>query len=227
MNSHPMHKGIFITGTDTDVGKTYIGAQIVAQLHKLGLDVTPRKPIESGCELIDEILQPSDATQYFEAIEKKYPLSEICPYRFEPAISPQRAAQLVNTPISVKQTKQACISNVNKHNLLVAEGAGGFYSPLCEKGLNADLAEALQLPVLLVAKDQLGCINHILLTIEAIQSRNLNLCAIVLNQMDPTHDDAMNNQEDLKTLLDVPIFSVSRNEAIKMDSPLIKHLRNI
>ena len=215
---------MFITGTDTDVGKTYIGAQIVARLYQLNIDVVPRKPIESGCERIDEILQPHDATQYYEAVEKKHPLTEICPFRFEPAISPQRAARLVNQPISVQETKQACLNNVKKNDFLVVEGAGGFYSPLCEDGLNADIAEALQLPVLLIANDKLGCINHILLTIDAIQNRNLILNSIVLNGKNQTHDDAMNNAEDLKTVVDVPIFSVSENEKLQNSSPIVDHI---
>ena len=223
-----MHKkGLFITGTDTDVGKTYIGAQIVARLNDLNINVVPRKPIESGCERIDEILQPHDATQYYEAVTKKYPLTEICPYRFEPAISPQRAARLVNKPISVEETKQACLSNVNETDCLVVEGAGGFYSPLCEDGLNADIAEALQFPVLLIANDKLGCINHILLTIEAIQKRNLEIYSIVLNGKDQTHDDAMDNVDDLKTLVDVPIFSVSKDEILKNKSLIVDYIVNL
>ncbi len=217
-------KGLFITGTDTDVGKTYIGAQIVARLHDLEVDVVPRKPIESGCERIDGSLHPDDANRYYEAIQKKNPLSEICPFRFEPAISPQRAARLANKPISVKETKQACLVNVTDKNFLVVEGAGGFYSPLCENGLNADLAETLQLPVLLVANDQLGCINHILLTVEAIQQRGLTLNAIILNSRNSPHDKAMNNHEDLQSFLDVPIFMVSNNETIGSNSPIIEHL---
>ncbi len=219
-----INKGLFITGTDTDVGKTYIGAQIVARLHDLELDVVPRKPIESGCECVDGSLHPDDANKYYEAIQKKYPLTEICPFRFEPAISPQRAARLVNKPISVQETKQACLANVNEENFLVVEGAGGFYSPLCENGLNADLAETLRLPVLLVANDQLGCINHILLTVEAIQQRGLTLNAIVLNNRNAPHDKAMNNQEDLQSLLNVPIFAVANNEAIKSDSPIVNFI---
>ena len=181
MNTNITPRGIFITGTDTDVGKTYIGVQIASALHESQIQVCPRKPIESGCQLIEGTLHPDDANQYFVAVEKKVSLDDICPYRFEPPISPQRAARLANQPICIEQAHQACINNINEKDFLIVEGAGGFYSPLCEKGLNAELAEVLQLPILLVANDQLGCINHILLTIEAIQKRNLALCAIILN----------------------------------------------
>ena len=227
MNKAALHKGLFITGTDTDVGKTYIGSQIVSLLHQEAIHVVPRKPIESGCELIDEELQPDDARHYYEAVQKNIPLEDICPFRFQPAISPQRAARLVNKPIRIQDAQQACLKNVDSSDFLFVEGAGGFYSPLCEDGLNADLAKALQLPILLIANDQLGCINHILLTTEAIRQTDLELCAVILNSKDFSHDISMNNLEDLISLIDVPIFSVSRNQTIDIDSKLGRHLVSI
>jgi len=217
-------QGLFISGTDTDVGKTYIGAQIVRALHDNGINVVPKKLIESGCERIGDELIPADATHYFEAVEKEIPLTEICPYRFEPAISPQRAARLVDQNILVRDLADSCFINVTKNDFLIVEGAGGFYSPLCEDGLNADLATALQLPVLLVANDKLGCINHILLTIEAILQRGLKLSAVVLNKKDVADDNAMNNFEDLKTLIDVPIFLAAKDEEINQNSAVVEYI---
>ncbi len=226
MNNSNNKQGLFITGTDTDVGKTYIGAQIAAALHQLSIKVQPRKPIESGCQLIDETFHPDDASRYFQAVNESISLDDICPYRFEPPISPQRAAKLVNQPISVEQVHQACMHNVGDDDFLLVEGAGGFYSPLCEDGLNADIAEALQLPVLLVANDQLGCINHILLTKEAIEKRELQVSAIVLNAKNQTHDAAMNNAEDLKTLVEVQVFRVGKDEKLSGETGLIRHIKN-
>ena len=224
MNNRVAPRGMFITGTDTDVGKTYVGAQITSALYESELSVSPRKPIESGCKLSEGTLHPDDANQYFLAVEKNVSLDDICPYRFKPPISPQRAARLVNQPISVEQAHKACLKNVGKDDFLVVEGAGGFYSPLCEDGLNADLAQAVQLPVLLVANDQLGCINHILLTMEAIQKRHLKLRAIVLNGQKQSHDAAMNNAEDLRSLVDTPVFTVSRDEKLKKENELVRHI---
>jgi len=217
MKNTTVHKGLFITGTDTDVGKTYIGSQIVSLLYEMNISVLPRKPIESGCELIDGELQPDDAKHYYEAVQKNIPLIDICPFRFQPAISPQRAARLINKPVSTHDVQQACLKNVTANDFLFIEGAGGFYSPLCEDGLNADLAKALQLPVLLIANDQLGCINHILLTAEAIRQKDLELRAVILNSKDTPHDESMNNLEDLKTHLDVPLYSISNNELLRKD----------
>ncbi len=227
MNDNKKNKGLFITGTDTDVGKTYIGAQIVSFLYEINVPVLPRKPIESGCELIDGTLRPDDANHYFNAVDKQIPLTNICPFRFQPAISPQRAARLVNQPITIKEVNNACLENCTADDYLFVEGAGGFYSPLCEDGLNADLASALELPVLLIAKDQLGCINHILLTADAIKKKGLNLCAVILNQKDVSHNDAMDNFDDLNKYLELPIFLISHNEPIKDNKLLIDFLTNI
>jgi dethiobiotin synthetase len=243
--------GLFITGTDTDVGKTYIGSQIASLLYEMSVSVLPRKPIESGCELIDGALHPSDANHYYEAINKSIPLPEICPFRFQPAISPQRAARLAEQPITTQQVKEVCLNNSSSNDFLLVEGAGGFYSPLCEDGLNADLAKALQLPVLLIAKDQLGCINHILLTADAIHKHGLKLSAIILNGMDISHDQifdqthsqahnqgqdndhekahdkAMNNLEDLKSYFEIPLYLIAHDELIKNNKPLVEYLSNL
>lgn len=208
-------KGLFITGTDTDVGKTYIGTQIITLLHDNDINAVPRKPIESGCARVGNELEPEDALRYFEAANQKFPLAEVCPFRFEPAISPQRAARLINQPIYLNEVVNACTTNVSDHDFLVVEGAGGFYSPLCEDGKNADLAKKLNLPVLLVANDQLGCINHILLTAEAINKQGLSLSAVILSQKVEQKDESMNNLEDLNSLLNVSTYSISYNEILK------------
>lgn len=208
-------KGIFITGTDTGAGKTYVGTQIVAVLHDNGVNAVPRKPVESGCTRMNGELVPQDAHRYYEAANRKFPLAQICPFRFEPAISPQRAARLVNRPVYLEDIAAQCLQGTGRDDFLVVEGAGGFYSPLCEDGTNSGLAKKLGLPVLLVANDKLGCINHILLTIEAIQHQGLRACAVILSQQGTDDDHAMNNREDLTALLKVPVFVISGDEILK------------
>lgn len=208
-------KGIFITGTDTDAGKTYVGAQIVALLHEENINAVPRKPIESGCKRVDDELVPQDAYQYFEATNRKFALSEVCPFRFEQAISPQRAARLAQQPAYTEEVYAKCIQGTGHDDFLVVEGAGGFYSPLCEDGMNSGLAKRLGLPVLLVANDKLGCINHVLLTIEAIHSHGLSVCAVILSQRSACETPAMNNGEDLGLLLEAPVFTISHQEVLQ------------
>ena len=199
-------RGIFVTGTDTDVGKTYVATLLAAQLTASGLKVIPRKPIESGCWLQHGELIPADALALKTAASYQGDLSEVCAWRFEPALSPVRAARMAQQKITIEQLSQACKHNTGDGFVLV-EGAGGFYSPLAEDGLNADLAAALQLPVLLVANDRLGCINQILLTAEAIAHRGLKLAAIVLNAKDQNNNSAMDNAADLREHIDMPIFT--------------------
>ncbi len=199
--------GIFITGTNTDVGKTFVGVGIAKQLSKQNVKVIPRKPIESGCRMHDGELIPHDATALKKAANYQGALSEICPYRFKPPISPARAAHLVSEALTTQQLVNICLQG-SEDGFLLVEGAGGFYSPLAEDGLNADFAAALQLPVLLVAADRLGAINHVLLSTEAIRSRGLQLIGVVLNAVDDKQNEEMDNSADLRERLDCPVFSI-------------------
>ena len=183
---------LFITGTDTGVGKTYVGSMLVKALNRSGRVCIPRKPIETGCELQNGELIPEDATLYARATNDTVSLAEICLYRYEPPISPERAVRLAKDTVTVKDLIHTCNLTAPADVLLV-EGAGGFYSPLCTNGLNADLAQKLKCNVLLVVQDRLGCINQALLAIEAIQRRKLTLLAVVLNQYREHEERAMDN----------------------------------
>ncbi len=201
-------QGVFITGTGTDVGKTFIGVAIAKALTERNIQVIPRKPIESGCTIDGNELIPQDATALKQAAQYDGPLSEVCPYRFEPPISPVRAAHLANRVLTTEQLVNICLQGSEKGFTLV-EGAGGFYSPLAENGLNADLAVALQLPVILVADDRLGVLSQVLLNVEAIKMRGLQLAAVILNNLDTNNDEHMNNSADLRERLDCPVYSSS------------------
>ncbi len=206
MNS--VTQGIFITGTNTNVGKTFIGVNIAKQLTSRNINVIPRKPIESGCLMTNGELVPQDAMALKAAANYQGALSDICPYRFEPPISPARAAHLVNKALSTQELSRICLQH-SEDGFLLVEGAGGFYSPLSEDGLNADFAVSLQLPVLLVAEDTLGAINQVLLSVEAIQARGLQLIAVILNTVHDTQHEDMNNSEDLRERLACPVFTTA------------------
>lgn len=200
-------KGIFITGTDTDVGKTYISCLIAAELASRNINVVPRKPVESGCLRDGDKLIPDDATALKHAANYSGSLQLVCPYRFEQAISPQRAARLSHQKITTNDLITACTQDITNKDFLLVEGAGGFYSPLCEDGLNADLAHALGLAVIVIAEDKVGCINQVLLTVEAITSRGLQLHSVILNQTKTTSNShIMNNLEDLSVRLSCAVF---------------------
>ncbi len=199
-------QGVFITGTGTEVGKTFVGVAIARALTQRKIKVIPKKPIESGCPEQDGELVPQDASALKKAADYQGSLSDVCPYRFEAPISPVRAAHLANKIVSTEQLVNICQQG-SEEGFVLVEGAGGFYSPLTENGLNADLAVALQLPVLLVASDKLGALNQVLLNVEAIQMRGLQIAAVVLNAVDNDQNEHMDNTADLRERLDCPVFS--------------------
>ena len=193
-----MQTGIFITGTDTDIGKTWLGQQLIRALVQKGIDVAPRKPIESGWQ--QDQIAATDAGKLALAAQKTTTceLAQNCLYRLQAAISPVRAARLSQQKVTLEQLKAHCFAHLNPQQFLHVEGAGGFYSPIAEDGLNADFAEQLALPIIVVAEDRLGCINQILLTIEAAQRRNLVILAVFLNSKTEAVNTAMDNQTDVE-----------------------------
>lgn len=207
------NKGYFLTGSDTDVGKTYIACEIVRQLDQRGIDVATRKPAESGCVMSGDELLTHDAAALQEANGHRESIERIAPYRFRAALAPPRAARLENRTLYLENLVEACNQDHPEH-LLVVEGAGGFYSPLAENGLNADLASALQLPVIIVVNDRIGAINQALMTAEAVQNRHLRVAAIVLNEVEKPLDDAMANATDLKAHCNLPIFCCAHTRSL-------------
>ena len=207
----PDDNGYFITGSDTDVGKTFIACQIITQLRRLGLGVETRKPAESGCKTDDRgELVTHDAAALQRANGNQESLQRINPYRFRAALAPHRAARLQDQRIELQSLIDAC-SLDRPENRLIVEGAGGFYSPLAENGLNADLASALQLPVIVVVADRIGAVNQALMTLQAVSSRHLRVAAIVLNQVVAQDDDGMDNAADLAVWCDSLIFRCGYN----------------
>jgi dethiobiotin synthetase len=202
-----MH-GLFITGTDTGVGKTRIGTTLAHCLVGRGVRVRVRKPVESGCLRGENGLLPQDALALHAAARSAEPLERVCRYCLEAAISPERAAALEGLALNLDLLLAACRAGTSGEDFLLVEGAGGFYSPLAPGVLNADLAAALGLPVLLVAADRLGAINHALLTVQAIERHGLAFAGLVLNAAAPVHDPRMDNAADLERWLARPVSRV-------------------
>lgn len=225
----PTHRGVFVTGTDTGVGKTRVAVALGQLLVERGLTVRPRKPTESGCPRKDGGLVPQDAWALKIAAAAPEPIETVCPYPFQPAVAPDRAARLAGYPLDLAALAQACWAGNDGTDFLLVEGAGGFYSPLAEDALNADLAVMLGLPVLLVAADRLGCINHILLCVEAIRRHGLPLAGVVLNQLAPGMDQDMDNAADLARWLDSALYRLpyrGANESFSELTPLAERLAN-
>lgn len=212
-------QGLFITGTSTGVGKTHTGILLAKALLKKNIPVIPRKPVESGCNPVDGALMPADAQALMTAAAYDGDLVEVCPYRFQPPISPARAARLAGRTLTTSELVDACVQGADSGFIMV-EGAGGFYSPLTEDGLNADLATALNLPVLLVAENSLGVLNQVLLNVEAIKTRGLKLTGVVLNNLDDSPDGQMDNAADLRERLHCAVY-IQQYEAGSISRELV------
>ncbi|MCF6209427.1 MAG: dethiobiotin synthase [Gammaproteobacteria bacterium] len=182
-----MMAGIFVTGTDTDVGKTHIALGLMAALQQRGLCVAAMKPVSAGCELDgsdgDQGLRNDDALQLSAQSSVAIPYRTLNPYAFEPAIAPHIAAQVVGVTMQLGVLERACAEIENQADVVVVEGAGGWLVPVNARQTLADLAVALRFPVVLVVGIRLGCLNHALLSAESIRARGLTLAGWVANEI--------------------------------------------
>ena len=204
-----MSQAYFIVGTDTNVGKTYVASALVQHFASSGLKTIGMKPIASGCELNEKNeLINEDVTALSNASNVTVPLNLINPYRFAPAIAPHIAAEQAGVQIDINYIQQAYAQLTSLADVLVVEGAGGFYVPLNTTQTLADLAVLLDIPVILVVGMRLGCINHALLTVEAIHSRGLKLAGWIANEISPNFAMFDENLASLKQRIAAPCLSV-------------------
>ncbi|MEQ1598665.1 MAG: dethiobiotin synthase [Methylotenera sp.] len=180
-----MKQAFFITGTDTNVGKTYVACKLIQQYVSQGYKVVGMKPVAAGGELVDGKWLNDDVLKLEAASNVKAPRELVNPYSFKEAIAPHIAAENADAEIKIEVIQQAFKSLVDMADIVIVEGAGGFLVPINNKESMADLAVTLNIPVILVVGMKLGCINHTLLTVEAIQARNLNLHGWVANNIEP------------------------------------------
>ena len=200
-----MTKGIFITGTDTGVGKTLLAASLAAFLRDRGYRVGVMKPAETGCPESDGTLIPQDALRLKEAAGCAEPIETICPYSFAEPLAPSIAAERSNRKIDVDLLLNTYGEISAKYDVTLVEGAGGLMAPLLPSYTYADFAHVLKLPVLMVAANKLGVINHLLLALEHASCRGLKVLGYVLNRIsNETSLAAETNREVLFGLTGVP-----------------------
>ncbi len=180
-----MGKGIFVTGTDTGVGKTVVTACLVTLLTENGLDVGVMKPIETGCSARNHRLVPRDATFLRAVSGSRDGLSLMNPYRFSKPLAPLIAAQIDHKKIKMKKISSAYKTLRERHDILFVEGAGGLLVPLAEKLTNLDLILELNLPVLVVVGSKLGAVNHALLTLNWAKENKVKILGVFINQLNP------------------------------------------
>ena len=213
-------KGFLVTGTDTDVGKTWFMLKFGELLKEHKLKFHFLKPVESGCEEPNGDIIPKDAMQFSKL--EGVSLSKICKFMFKAYASPPRAAKLESKDIEIDDIidfiEENKIDDDDCLNLL--EGCGGFFSPIANEKLTSDLAVRINLPVILVVNNTLGCINHSLLSIQAIESLGLNIKFIILNDLNEIVP--LDNFNELSSYTSIPVLRLKHNE--KADSNLINFL---
>ncbi len=200
-----MGKGIFITGTDTGVGKTFVAAALAAYLRACGYRVGVMKPAETGCREIDGNLIPQDAMALKDASGSADPIETICPYRLPAPLAPSIAAERAGVRIDVDHLRMVYDDIRARNDITLVEGAGGLMVPLLPSYTYADFARVLKLPALVVAANRLGVINHLLLTLEHASCKALSVLGFVLNHLaGETSLAAATNREVLFGLTGVP-----------------------
>ncbi len=211
-----------ITGTDTGVGKTVVTSALTAWLRHCDYDAVAMKPIETGMHASDgEILRgASDDTAT---------LDEIAPIRFSEPLAPAVAAKKSGAPIDINKLDRAFEHLVDNRDAILVEGAGGIVAPIDRRMSYAGLFRRWELPVIIIAANKLGTINHTLLTTAAARGAGLEVLAIVLNDLPPTFDDLSraSNRESLQDLIeDVPVVSFPTVENPRDISQLVRALES-
>jgi dethiobiotin synthetase len=198
----------FITGTDTGVGKTRVAGALCHGLAARGTRVAGMKPVASGCMLTPEGLRNDDALTLLAAMNVRARYSDVNPYAFAPAIAPHIAAREAGVDIDFAVLDRAYERLRMQSQALIVEGAGGWLAPLDSSRAFADLAVHWRLDVVLVVGMRLGCLNHALLTAEAIERRGLRLCGWVANAIDPAVLRLAENISSLESRISAPCLGI-------------------
>ena len=205
-----MVKGYFITGTDTDVGKTIVAGGLAALYKKQGLNVGVMKPIATGCKRVNNRLVSDDAVflKLSAEIEDEYEL--INPINFEQPLAPIVAARLSNTKIDTDKINTAYDTLCERHEYIIVEGIGGLLVPIDEYYFIVDLATEMELPLIVVCRPTLGTINHTLLTVSYAREHGLEVKGIVVNESAENCDAVVKktNIEEIKRLTGLPVLGI-------------------
>jgi dethiobiotin synthetase len=203
-----MGTAIFITGTDTGVGKTFVSCALAAYLTGLGYRVGVMKPAETGCAEKDGELFADDADRLKQASGCAEPIERICPYRLAEPLAPSIAAERAGVKIDIDRVLSICREITAQHDITLIEGAGGLMVPLLPSYTYADFARVAKLPILVVAANKLGAINHLLLTLEHASCKGLRTAGYVLNQLESQLSlAAETNREVLANLSGAPCWA--------------------
>ena len=202
-----MRQAYFITGTDTGVGKTSVAVALLQAAVKRGLSTAAVKPVAAGCELTSEGLRNEDALLLQQACTTVLTYEQMNPFALEPAIAPHFAAMRAGLHLDAEQLAAHCQKTLDiQADLTVIEGAGGWRVPLNKTQTFADIAKLLNVPVILVVDIKLGCLNHALLSAEAIRADGLVLAGWVANRASGVNECHGEMLADLEGRLACPLL---------------------
>ena len=207
-DAEAMSGGYFITGTDTEVGKTCVSVALLHRLQQQGLRVAGMKPVAAGCEETAEGLRNEDALALQAASSIALAYETVNPYAFAPPIAPHLAAEDAGLTIEIERILTAYHDIASQVDQVIVEGAGGWRVPLNNDQDMSDLAIALGLPVVLVVDIRLGCINHALLSAQAIAARGLPLAGWVANHAHGDYERGADNIASIGARIGTPLLGV-------------------
>ena len=194
----------FITGTDTEIGKTTLSCTLIRALAGKGLRVAPMKPVAAGASQVDGVWHNEDVDALMSASNMTLPVSLVSPFLLKTPIAPHLSAKLDGQVIDLQHILSCYRTLCEQADAVIVEGVGGFCVPFTQDTSSADLAVQLNLPVILIVGLKLGCINHALLTAEAIRARGLKLAGWIANRIEPFMPYGDENIQTLEALIGAP-----------------------
>lgn len=209
-----MSKGIFITATGTDIGKTYVTALIVKLLKENNLNVSYYKAALSGAEIINGELVPGDAKYVCDVSKLDKDPKSLVSYIYKTAVSPHLASQIENNPIELTKIKSDFEKMKDKSEYITVEGSGGIVCPIRmdeQLILLKDIIKLLNLDIIIIASSELGTINDIVLTVEYAKANNINIKGIILNNYDESNFLHEDNKKSVEILTKVPVIATVKS----------------
>ena len=231
----PKHTGLFITGTDTGVGKTLIAGAIAKILRQSGKNAGVFKPIVTGCKKMQQGLISEDAEFLAHCADSEFSLDIINPVTFKIPAAPFACEKAENRKVDLRKIAAAYKQICKKNDFVIVEGIGGIKVPITNKFDVLALAKAFKLPVIVAAKSKLGTINHTLLTIDAIRRAGLSLAGIIINGYDEktkdvaekTNAEIIKKLGKVKIIATVPFDDKTNMKKCIIGQKVLKALRNI
>ena len=209
-----MSKGLFVLGTGTDIGKTYVTGLLLKYVREMGYDATYFKAALSGAiRDVNGSLIPGDAVEVLSMAGLEEDTDFLVPYIYETAVSPHLASQIEGNPVNLKNVKESYENVSQKYDYIVMEGSGGIVCPIRYEGKDddsnimlEDIIKCLGLDVILIADAGLGTINSIVTTVEYLKNRNIHVCGIIMNNY---KDELMENDniKMVEDLCEVPVIA--------------------